>query len=50
MTSLQIYNKIIWWEREMGEDFNDNFSHDKVNGICWAFYLLGRGLLNMQMQ
>lgn len=31
------------WESEMGESFNDNFSHDNIKNSSWAFFLLGKG-------
>jgi len=43
MTTGQLYDKITEWEGEVGESFNDYFSHDSIRDSSWAFWLLGKG-------
>jgi len=39
----EIFDVMCNFEMEMGESFNDYFSHDNVADNSWAFFLLGKG-------
>ncbi len=39
----KIFDQIIEWETKAGESFNDYFSHDSINDVSWAMWLLGKG-------
>ena len=43
MTKEELFDKITDWEGEVGESFNDYFSHDSIKDSSWAFWLLGKG-------
>jgi len=43
MTKEELLDKIINWESENGESFNDYFSHDKIDARNWAYYLSQTG-------
>lgn len=40
---LDFIEKINNYEFEVGESFTDNFMHDNVKNLSWAFWLLGKG-------
>lgn len=35
--------KIRKWEFDAGESFTDQYMHDNVKDVSWAFWLLGKG-------
>jgi len=43
MTTQELKDRIIDWEHNAGESFNDCFTHDNVKDVSWAFWLLGKG-------
>lgn len=43
MSKIDLFEKITHWEFKAAESFNDNFSHDFINDVAWAYWLLGKG-------
>lgn len=43
MTKEELFDEITKWEVEVGESFNDYFSHDSISDSSWAFWILGKG-------
>jgi len=45
MTSQDLFEEIIAWEKDAGESFYDYFCHCSVKDVSWAFFLIGKGFL-----
>jgi hypothetical protein len=43
MTKEEIVQRIYKWEEDMGESFNDYFSHDYIDNKTWASFLRSKG-------